>query len=411
MIVPIGSTVVSLSGANGKEEWKYAAKGWVASSPAVGDVDGDGNMDVVFGEGQDVVCLNAYTGKVRWRYATGASVYSSPALGSRHRSEPFRRDWPMFRHDAARTGFYGFAPGPLGIYIGSDDGYLHLIDGKSGERIDRYAVKFPDLIIVRSNYGPLKFLSSPSLADLDGNGTLEAVFSLVDRVWAVEDIASTIPMKEEPKPVTGKIETAKKNLTSPRNAFALAQVIHSGGWNPGVPIASKMLEELTKRAKLEVLPEMTPVSLRDDDVTRFPFLYLTGHDDVRLGDEEIRTLKGHLERGGFMFAEACCNSAGFEKSARALAAKLFGEGKLAKVPPSHPIFSKVYPIKAVSVKGVATAPAFEGVEVNGRLVFLFTAQDYGCSWGNTCCTSGCSGVAQEDSYRMMTNIAVQALTE
>jgi len=411
VVVGGGSRLYSLDGATGKKDWHYDSKTQIVSSPAIGDVDGDATPDIVFGEGQDVVCLNAYTGKLKWKYGTGANVYSSPALGSRSKNEPFRRDWPMYRHDPARTGFYGFASGPLGIYVGSDDGYLHLVDGRNGERIDRYAIKFPDLIIVQRNYGALRFLSSPSLADLDGNGTLECVFSLVDRVWAIEDIASTIPLKADQKPVTAKLETKKKNTASPRNAFALAQVIHPGGWNPGVPAPEKLLEELTKRAKLDVMPEMTPLSLRDDDVTRFPFLYMTGHDEAKLTDEEIRTLKGHLERGGFLFAEACCNSPGFEKSVRAIAAKIFGDGKLARVPISHAIFSKVYPIKTVVCKGAAVEPEFDGVEINGRLVFVFTKQDYGCSWGNSCCTSGCAGVAQEDSYKVVTNIVVYALTE
>ena len=96
---------------------------------------------------------------------------------------------------------------------------------------------------------------------------------------------------------------------------------------------------------------------------------------------------------------------------RAIAAKIFGDGKLVKVPLSHPMFSKVYPIKSVVCKGAAVEPEFEGVEVNGRLIFVFTKQDYGCSWGATCCTSGCSGVAQEDSYKVVTNIVVYALTE
>lgn len=407
----MGKTVVSINGGNGKTDWTYEAQGAVVSSPAIGDVDGDNNPDVIFGSHKDVVCLNAYSGKEKWKTGTGALVYSSPALGSRHRSERYRRDWPMYRHDAQRTGFYGFQTGPLGIYIGSDDGFLHLLDGRNGERIDRYAIKFPDLIIVQRNYGPLRFLSSPSLADIDGNGTLEAVFTLVDRVWAVEDIASTIPIKEEKKPETGRIETAKKNTASPRNAFSLAQVIHTGGWNPGVPQPSKMLEELTRRAKLDVMPEMTPVSLRDDDVTRFPFLYMTGHDEAKLNDEELRKLKGHLDRGGFLFAEACCNAPAFDKSMRAIVQKLFGD-KLARIALTHPIYSKVYPIKTVGMKGgTPVEPDLEGVEVNGRLVLVYTRTDYGCSWGNPCCTSECRGVAQEDSYRVMTNVAVYALTE
>jgi hypothetical protein len=317
----------------------------------------------------------------------------------------------MFRHDPARTGFYGYAPGPLGVYAGSDDGHLHLIDGRSGKRIDRFPVQFPDLIIQSGNHGPLKFLSSPSLADLDGDGVLEAVFTLVDRVWCVEDRGSAAAPSGPRPPVIAQRETVPMNTASPRNAFTLAQVIHTGGWNPSVPVASRLLEELSRRAKLDVRTVMRPVSLRDDELARFPFLYITGHDRAPFSDAECQKLKGHLQRGGFLFAEACCNSEAFDRSMRDLAGRLFDGATPARIGASHPIFSRVYPIKTVRVSDRDVEPEFEGIEINGRLAFLSTRHDLGCSWGQECCTSSCAGVSQEDSYRLMTNIVVFALTE
>ncbi len=411
IIVPCVNAVYCLAGGNGRQVWKYATASVVASSPAIGDVDGDGTPEVVFGDGRELVCLNAFTGKREWACEVGGMVYSSPALADRSVNRPHRLEWPMFRHDAARTGFYGFQRGPLGIYVGSDAGFLHLIDGKSGQEIDKFAIKFPDLVIVQGNHGALRFMSSPSIADLDGNGTLEAVFTLVDRVWCVEDTASNVVRpKEDLPPVQLGVESTRRNVTPTKNHFALAQVVHAGGWNPQVPMHQKLLEELTKRANMSVLEEMVPVSLRDDDVSRFPFLYMTGHEAVAFHDEEVKRLQGHLDRGAFVFAEACCNSEAFEKSVRTLAAKL-SSTPLARVKADHPIFNRVYDIKEVTLKGKPVAPEFHALERKGRIVFLFTNHDYGCSWGNPCCTSGCSGVTSEDSYRMMTNMIAYALLE
>jgi len=411
VIAAAGNTMRCFDGQTGKEVWSYSSGAFIASSPAVGDVDGDGGPDVVFGDGRDIVCLNAYNGKRKWKLETGGAVYSSPALADRGTPRPHRLEWPMYRHDAARTGFYGFLRGPLAVYIGSDDGFLHVLDGRTGERIDKFSVKFPDLIIVSGSHGSLKFMSSPSVADIDGNGTLEVVFTLVDRVWCLEDRASAVARPRDESAVSKRaLEPVKKNTAATRNHFAMAQVVHTGGWNPPVPVHEKLLEELAKRANLTAMNEMVPVSLRDDDVARFPFLYLTGHEALTFGDDELKRLRGHLERGGLLFAEACCNAEPFERSARAIAEKL-SMGPLERLRNDHPIFTKVYDLREMKVARKGVPVEFWGIVRNGRVVFLFTNIDFGCSWGNTCCSSGCTGVSSEDSYRMLTNIVVYSLLE
>ncbi len=411
IITGAGNELRCLSGADGRVLWTYTSTGMIASSPAIGDVDGDGAPEVVFGDGRGLTCLNAFNGKKEWRFETQGNVYCSPALADRSSSGARRLEWPMARHDAARTGFYGYQRGPLAVYFGADDGYLRVVDGRTGTEIDSMFIKFPDLVIQSGNHGALPFMSSPAVADIDGNGTLEIAFTLVDRVWCIEDKMSNVPRYKQPLPPSNlTVEGTKRNTAPSKNNFALAQVIHPGGWNPTVPVHQKLLDELTKRANLTVMNEMAPVSLRDDDITRYPFLYVTGHEAAVFIDSEIARLKGHLERGGFMFAEACCNAEGFEKSIRLLAEKL-AMGTFDRIPNDHPIITRVYDMRTITLKGKKVAPEFWALKRNDRIVLLFTNHDHGCSWGNPCCTSGCSGVASEDSYRMMTNIVAYALLE
>ena len=65
------------------EGWPKQTGGWLFAAPAVGDVDGDGRLEVV------AVTREGYL----W-------VWDTPT------KTPGLVEWPMFRHDARNTGRY-----------------------------------------------------------------------------------------------------------------------------------------------------------------------------------------------------------------------------------------------------------------------------------------------------------------
>jgi hypothetical protein len=68
---------------------------------------------------EKVFCLNLPVNR-KWAYQTGGAVYSSPALADRVNVQTYDQDWPMFRHDARRTGFYPQGSAALlDVYVGS----------------------------------------------------------------------------------------------------------------------------------------------------------------------------------------------------------------------------------------------------------------------------------------------------
>ncbi|MFW9820079.1 MAG: FG-GAP-like repeat-containing protein, partial [Candidatus Thorarchaeota archaeon] len=159
-------------GGVGSTEWMYSTSGAVYSSAAIGDIDNDGGYEIVVGSNDGNVYTFNILGGLEWIYSTGGAVYSSPALAERCNIDPYDKDWPMFRHNPARTGLYGAAPPTsLDIYIGSDDGFLHLIEGDDGTEIDRFRVNvgwYP------SPQGGIH--TSPVVADVDGDKYLEIFF-------------------------------------------------------------------------------------------------------------------------------------------------------------------------------------------------------------------------------------------
>lgn len=169
----IGSTnntvyALQWDGATNTTEWSYPTSGAVYSSAAIGDIDGDLSNEVVVGSNDfNIYALDA-VGMLEWSYATGGSVYSSPSLAYR--------------------GGIG-----LGVYVGSEDTYLYLLDG-NGILIDRFET---------SSGGSIGFQgihTSPSIADVDGDGKLEIFFydwgqesaNGGHTFWAIEDSGSCV---------------------------------------------------------------------------------------------------------------------------------------------------------------------------------------------------------------------------
>jgi len=121
--------------------WVFKANGPVISTPALGDLDGDGLLEVVFGSKDgNVYALNGQNGSPLWIFETLGPICSSPALGD-------------IDND-----------GSLEVVIGSNDGNIYALNGEDGSLLWNLTV-------------PGYVDRSPAIADLDGDGSLEVIFS------------------------------------------------------------------------------------------------------------------------------------------------------------------------------------------------------------------------------------------
>ena len=68
-----------------------------------------------------------------------------------------------------------------------------------------------------------------------------------------------------------------------------------------------------------------------------PIVYLNGHS-VRLSNKESEVLAEYLNNGGFLFAEACCNSQRFRDDFKELMKTIFPDNELVPVPADHPVW-------------------------------------------------------------------------
>ncbi|NIA22301.1 MAG: DUF4159 domain-containing protein, partial [Anaerolineaceae bacterium] len=122
-----------------------------------------------------------------------------------------------------------------------------------------------------------------------------------------------------------------------RGALYVGKVRHKGDWNSRPKAMDRLLDELRLESGVKTANRVVAVSLSGDRVQRFPVLYMVGHFDPKLSDQEKAGLKRYLDRGGFLLAEACCGMPGFDKGFRALMKELFPDRPLKPIPPDSPL--------------------------------------------------------------------------
>jgi hypothetical protein len=125
------------------------------------------------------------------------------------------------------------------------------------------------------------------------------------------------------------------------SSFTIARLKYGGGgdWYWGrsaVPNMLKFLEENTNIPVNESTLVGEPwVSIMDKELFNYPFLFMTGHGNVRFTDEEIDRLRNYLTHGGFLFAN---DSYGLDKFFREEMKKVFPDKELVELPASHGIY-------------------------------------------------------------------------
>ena len=154
-----------------------------------------------------------------------------------------------------------------------------------------------------------------------------------------------------------------------------------GDWYANPSSLPNLLEAIRARTRLRVAPQERVVTLRDDDLWNLPYLYMTGHGNVRWSEDDLVTLRRYLRQGGFLHAD---DNYGMDASLRRELARLFPGEKLVEVPLDHPVYRLVYDfpkgIPKIHEHDKKPAQGF-GIFLDGRLAVFYSYQtDLGDGW-------------------------------
>jgi hypothetical protein len=137
----------------------------------------------------------------------------------------------------------------------------------------------------------------------------------------------------------------EKGYTAPKSenpsGFTIARLKYGGGgdWYWGRSAIPNMLKFLKKNTNIPVNEEEIWVSIMDKELFHYPFIFLTGHGNIKFTEDEIDRLKNYLTHGGFLFAN---DSYGLDKAFRREMKRVFPDKELVELPFDHGIYHCYY---------------------------------------------------------------------
>ncbi len=123
--------------------------------------------------------------------------------------------------------------------------------------------------------------------------------------------------------------------------FQIARLKYGGGgdWYSDPTSLPNLLAFTRRQTGLQAAPREAVVEAGDPELYRYPYLYLTGHGQIRLDELERRRLRSWLLGGGFLHVD---DNYGLDTHIRREFRALFPELELQEVPFEHPIYSSVF---------------------------------------------------------------------
>ncbi len=194
--------------------------------------------------------------------------------------------------------------------------------------------------------------------------------------------------------------------------LSIARLHYDGGgdWYANPSSIPNLIAAINQRTALTVAERERVVRLTDPELWEVPYLYMTGHGNVRFSPDEVRLLRRYLENGGFLHAD---DNYGMDESFRREVARVFPDRPLVEVPLDHPVYHVVYDLlqglPKIHEHDGQPAQGF-GIFVSGRLAVFYSYQsDVGDGWEDPD-VHGDPDELREAALRMGVNLFAYAVT-
>ncbi|MGH7128564.1 MAG: DUF4159 domain-containing protein, partial [Planctomycetaceae bacterium] len=211
-----------------------------------------------------------------------------------------------------------------------------------------------------------------------------------------------------------------------RGLLQIAKLRHTGGWDTAPRALRNLLHAMNATVGLSASTKKRTLPASDDNIFKYPVVYMHGRNGFQMSGAERKQLAEYLSRGGVLFADACCGSQKFDRSFRELAAQLYPDRTLERIPLEHEIFTTQvgYDIRTVrrrapevddpnqvlNTEGREVEPFLEGIQVDGRYVVIYSKYDISCALERQA-SAACAGYVHDDAVKIGINILLYALMQ
>jgi len=175
-----------------------------------------------------------------------------------------------------------------------------------------------------------------------------------------------------PASAQGSAANSASDLTG---GFSVARLKYTGGgdWYSDETSLKNLLAAIKARGQIRVAQQKEAVvTAADPDLWNYPLLFLTGHGNVKLDDQEIAALRRYLDQGGMLWAD---DNFGMDKSFRELMQRVYPEAPLVELPFNHEIFKRpnAFPNGAPKIhEHDGGPPRVFAIIRGGRMAVLYT---------------------------------------
>jgi len=195
------------------------------------------------------------------------------------------------------------------------------------------------------------------------------------------------------------------------DSITITRLHYDGGgdWYANPSSLPNLLAAIRERTGIPVAMRESTVTVLDPGLRDHPYLYMTGHGNVRFTPAERAALRSYLEGGGFLHVD---DNYGLDASFRGEVEMLFPDEELTELPPDHPLFHTVYDF----LEGIPKVhehdgkrPQGLGIFRGGRLVLFYSYEsDLGDGWEDPDVHDDPAEV-REQAIRMGVNLFVYVL--
>ncbi|WP_207533755.1 DUF4159 domain-containing protein [Desertivirga arenae] len=203
-------------------------------------------------------------------------------------------------------------------------------------------------------------------------------------------------------------------LSFSQPTYKLGKLKYSGGgdWYANRTAIPNLIQFCNKNLGTNLDLEEGVVEVGSNDIFNYPFVYLTGHGNIKFSDQEVLNLRKYLIAGGFLHID---DNYGLDKFIRPQMKKVFPELSFVELPSSHAIYNQKFkfPLGLPKIhEHDGKRPQGFALIYKGRLVCYYTYEcDLGNGWEDAGTYTGDSEETRQKALRMGANVVQFALTQ